>query len=263
MTLRTSRVALALLVLFSGLLWGAPAASAASPQDWYLTVGPSCGSNFLAKEPWCGPMLVVRDPSLPTEDRLKWPSNSLTGPNGPVPLQLDSRAYDTYWGGFPPATDYRGQAYYNYTPSGLAPGRYTYALTVDISGEWSCSKYNREGCTWLESDRLKYEWTFDWDGTTAVTVAPTWRLVVVPKKLCGKKGCAAVVAYGANVSMLTPIEIQRRSGKGDWKTIETDKVVGYSGWIFDDSAKPGTTYQYRLKTTDPSQQVSRGVRLRF
>lgn len=253
----------ALLVLAAGLVAALPA-SAASPSDWYLSVGPSCGNNFLAKEPWCGPMLVVRDPQMHLDDEMSWPTNSLTGSSGPVPLQMSSRAYDTgSWYKFPPADDYQGPAYYNYTPSGLPAGDYTYKLTIDISGQWTCSAYNPKGCSWLHGDKLRYEWHFTWDGTSTITVAPTWQLIVQPQRICGTKGCAAVITYGANVPLLTPVKLQRKTAGKAWKTIQTDKVLDYSGFFFDESARRGTTYQYRLMTTDPSQQVSKPAKLKF
>lgn len=209
-------------------------------------------------------MLLVRDATFKASDQLAWPTHSLTGPTGPVPLQLESRPYDTeYWAALPPATDYRGPALYAYTPTGTPPGRYTYNVTVDVRGQWSCSKYNRDVCSWLEGDKVRYEWVFDWDGQTTVTVAPSWRLGVDTSEICGSKGCAAIIAYAANVPLLTQIEIQRKSQGKPWRTIQKDKVVGYSGWIFDESAKPGVTYQYRIVTTDPSRQVSKAAKLKL
>ena len=255
-----------MLLTGSGLLAAAPVAHAASPTDWYLSVGPWCTGGIFDAEPWCGPQLVAHDPDFRFTDRLRWATNSLTGPNGPVPLELGDRAGESGkygWGKLPPATDYIGSAYYNATPTGLPPGEYTYSLTVDIAGQWECSKYDPNGCSWLKKDKIRYDWTFMWDGVSTTLVAPTWTLVVNPTRICGKKGCASVVTYAANVPMLAPIKLQRRTGSGPWRTIDTTKTIGYGGWFYDESAKKGTTYRYRIMTADPSPQVSKPVKFRL
>lgn len=42
----------------------------------------------------------------------------------------------------------------------LASGRYEVTLVVDTPGEWSCSQYNPDGCTWLSGDHQRFDWRF-------------------------------------------------------------------------------------------------------
>lgn len=255
----------ALLITGSGWLAAAPVAHAVSPTDWYLSVGPYCNGGILDVESWCGPQLVARNPASRLTDRLSVATNSLTGPNGPVPLRISS-AFTTGeygWSKRPPATDYVGSAYYNQTPTGLPPGEYTYSLSVDVFGQWKCSVYDPDGCSWLKGDKIRYDWSFTWDGSSTTLVAPTWTLVVKPTRVCGTKGCATVVAYGANVPLLAPMTLQRRSAGTPWKTVDTTKTIDYGGWFYDKSAKKGKTYQYRIVTSDPTPQMSKPVKFKL
>lgn len=215
----------------------------AAETDWYLTVGLHCD----ATSPFqltgdCGPRLVVRVPySIGSEDDA-YAFKTLHGPAGDV--FSDKMTIPEYWSGSAPDTQYRGHAFVTHTPTGLPAGSYRYVLDVRVPGEWHCSAYNRDVCSWMEDQHLTYSYAFVWDGTSTVVVPPTWKVATSgAKKICGTKGCAVIVAYATNTPDGTAVELQRKRGTTAWRTIDRDKNYGGSGWFADTHSVQNDRYR--------------------
>ena len=209
--------------------------------NWELFVDAGACAYEWQNQAWCGPSLVVHaDLYLFPDDRYD-ATMTLQGPNGPVPLQYDGLV--RYSGGRGTSTvdpTYWGPTFETRTPTGgLAPGTYGATLSVDVSGRWSCSIYSRDGCNWLEGQRLIIPWIFEWTGQNLITQAiPTIQTAQGAKY---GKNLIAIDAIVAPLKAGVPVTLQKKAGAA-WKTVKT-KRSGFAGRIYLTDKGRGGTYR--------------------
>lgn len=224
---------------------GLPAQGEGNRQgNWELFVDASGCAYDWQDQSWCGPALVVHaELYLDEEDRYS-ASMAMIGPNGDVPLQAGgSLRYNSGRGLMSTDPTYWGASFETRTPTGgLAPGRYGVTLKVNVAGRWSCSVYNKNGCSWYEGGEQTLVWIFDWAGQNTIT--PVIHRVDYAE---GEASSRNRVDFEANV---TPspnddpvrVTIQQKTKKG-WKTVATRSSIGTGEMLFSVKGRPGT---YRL-----------------
>lgn len=238
--------ALAALVISALAIVNMGLATQASAEEnrkgnWELFVDAGACAYEWQDQAWCGPSLVVHaDMYLFPDDRYN-ATMTLQGPSGPVPLQYDGFVrYNGGRGASAVDPTYWGPSFETRTPTGgLAPGTYGATLSVDVSGRWSCSIYNRDGCSWLEGQRLVIPWVFEWNGQDTISQAiPTIQAAE------GAKFGNSLISVDAIVAPLRagiPITLQKKTG-GKWKTVKTKKS-GFAGRVNILDKSRGGTYR--------------------
>jgi len=235
-----------------------PASALATPQnDALTTIGNICYSNPEEEDgQTCRTNFITRTNFFALPDYTIFISGSLTGPTGSI---FVNPKYDA-WANRPPAEDYKGLSFntaiYNDAFESLPAGTYTYTLNVALPRQWSCSKFNANGCSYLDADYRNYIYNFTWDGVNTITVAPQWDVKLTAaeseKSLLGR---AVDLFYLTNAPNGTAILIQRKQGGGKWRTVKRTEIPQFTfhkgaPFVSDMKVKQGT-YSYRLifKTT--------------
>jgi hypothetical protein len=63
---------------------------------------------------------------------------------------------------------YAGPSVEQIAPTTLAHGTYRYSVDISTVGRWSCSVYDPNGCTWIDSYRQSRTYIFSWNGTKTI-----------------------------------------------------------------------------------------------
>lgn len=235
-----------------------PASALATPEnDGLTTIGNVCFSNpEEADGQSCRTHLITRTTFFALRDYTIFISGSLTGPTGSINV---NPKYDA-WANRPPVDDYKGLSFnttiFNDGFESLPAGTYTYTLNVSLPRQWTCSKFNANGCRYIDADYRNYIYNFTWDGVNTITVAPQWEVkltaAVSEKSVLGR---AVDLFYQTNAPKGTVVLIQRRQGGGKWKTVKRATIPLFSlsegAPFFSDTKVKQGTYFYRLifKTT--------------
>jgi hypothetical protein len=161
-----------------------------------------------------------------------------------------------------------------YLSSLLPPGRYELMATVSTDGEWWCSKYNRDGCSWLSGGTDKYDWKFVYDGSSTSTIAeykaPSTGFKKIPGKPLAKKTGGRFIVQGrvvatsetasfglANASAHRRIALYRRPLHGGrWVRVDRTKTHGNGKFRLNGAAPGGKRYRWYVwmpkRGTSPS-----------
>lgn len=263
-------VALGALVI--GLLApAAPAQALATPEnEWLTTVGNDCFTNVDGGQT-CRTKFITRTRVYIPRDQTVFISGTLTGDFGTRDVfpKLDA------WRNQPPAEDYDGLSFNtNILLNGLdsdalAPGTYTYQLRVDYPQQWSCSRFNPDGCSFVGGENYVYTYTFAFDGVTPIVVAPQWRAELTSAKKDNTfTGPEVDLYYRTNAPRGTQVLIQRKDPGKKWKTVRRVQVpefdLGLGDFFTDKNPKRGVTYRYRLVfKTAGGDTVSNERKVRF
>jgi hypothetical protein len=137
--------------------------------DTRLVVEPGiCEMYKYQNKAFCGPELTVRVPPLLTKGDGVTVSVSLAGPSGHIALEYGNVATISNGISFTDR-DYWQSKSQTSTPTDLPFGPYTFRWEYFRRGQWTCSKYNPNGCSWSSDQRETYTYAFDWQGVKLET----------------------------------------------------------------------------------------------
>lgn len=146
--------------------------------------------------------------------------------------------------------------------STLPAGRYEFAATVSTPGEWSCSRYNPDGCSWLSGGTKKYDWRFAYDGHSMSTfneyVAPSTGFKRIPGTPLAKKtrgefivrgrvvATAETASFGlTNASAHRRVSLYRRALHGGrWVRVDRTHAHKNGKFRLQGAAPGGKTYRW-------------------
>jgi hypothetical protein len=192
------------------------------PGDSRLVVQPGvCDMYSNQNSAYCGPVLSVRVPAFDNGDGVSVYVD-LTGPSGAIALEY-GRSASISNGRMFIDSEYWQNKTQTGTPTGLPFGSYTFKWNYNRLGQWSCSKYNKNGCSWSDDFSVTYTYVFDWQGMKLETFPAQGKIPVVNSYLNNVQTRRAVsfsatklakqmIAGGYNYMSTDMVVIQRRSG---------------------------------------------------
>jgi hypothetical protein len=177
------RIALALFAIAAVVPTSVAHAGWETAGDSRLVVEPGICDLYRSQNPsYCGPTLSLRVPPLLMNGDGVWVYVDLTGPAGPVALEY-GRSASISNGRLFIDSDYWQNKTQTGTPTGLPFGTYTYKWNYTKSGQWTCSKYNKNGCSWSDDVSITYTYVFDWQGAKLETYPVQGKVPVVSDSL--------------------------------------------------------------------------------